>query len=237
MLSDVLEAHSVGCSGAMLGQQRFPLLLQALSNAGELFPDTERGLPGQLGYVRSRPSVCEPTGIPNPAVSRPQGGAHGRSVSSVSYAGLHEVNGKSPSVQGLDYLDWCKVAQIWLLQLCGDRKRLEAVCWQPGLWGQPSGRQLQDCALGRAVGEYVADVLQDSNEVRASGLILQIIGYPEKALDVWMSEYDSQCSQIGLRKGNLHSARVSPLPSACSCINGAFFGPAVNAKLSSLQLQ
>lgn len=208
VLSEVLEAHSSGCSGATPGQERFPRLLEALSSAGELFPDLERGLPGQLGYLRGRSAG---PGIPRaaPAVAPPPTHAvRAQTISQASFVSLRTKNGASSAVKGLDYLDWCKVAQIWLLQLSGDRKRLEAVCWRPGLWGGAQGRQLQQSKLGQAVGEYVADVLQDSNEARAAGLLLQAIGCPEKALDIWMGEYDSQCSQIALRRGILHSSTV-----------------------------
>lgn len=209
MLSEVLDAHTASFSGATPGQERFPQLLQALSAAGELFPDLERGLPGKLGYSRDRPAASGVSGVA-PLAAVPTRAAHGRNISQASFVSLHAANGAAVSVQGLDYLDWCKVCQIWLLQLAGDRKRLEAVCWRPGLWGELPGRQLQQSELGQAVGEYVADVLQDSNEARAAGLLMQATGSHEKALDAWMGEYDSQCSQIGLRRGILHTGIVRP---------------------------
>eukprot|EP00892_Ulva_mutabilis_P008715 jgi/Ulvmu1/6215/UM028_0071.1 len=204
MLAEVLEAHSDGASGATPGQERFPRLLQALCAAGEIYPDLEGGLPGQLGYVRDGTAAAVGSTAAPPAKS-----AHARKMSQASFMGLHAVNGASAVVQGLDYLDWCKAAQIWLLQLAGDRKQLEAVCWLPGLWGELDGRCLQRSELGNALGEYVADVLRDSNEARAAGLLLRAIGAPEKALDAWMGEYDAQCSQIGLRSGVLHTSMAA----------------------------
>lgn len=212
MLAEVLEAHSDGSSGASPGQERFPCLLQALCAANEIYPDLEVGLPGQLGYVRhmTGPSA-RPVGLA--VVPRPKAG-HTRKLSQASFVTLHAVNGASAAVQGLDFLDWCKAAQIWLLQLACDRKHLEAVCWQPGLWGEVDARSLQRCDLGQALGEYIADVLQESNEARAAGLLLKAIGCPEKALDAWMGEYDTQCSQVGLRCGILHTSMVWSL---CPC--------------------
>lgn len=217
VLSAALESEQSGSAGAQPGEERFVRLVRALVKTGELYPHLERGLPGRLHFTQS--SQHQPQRSPAAKAAASSSYVHfdGPDVGSVGLISNgkhtrtalsrqlseHNGSGEAESKERLDYLDWCKAAQIWLLELAGDWREVETICWRPGLWGPRSSRRIEQFADGRRLRDHLANFLQERGEARAVGLLLASLGKPERALEVWMEEYYVQSSASHDRHGAL----------------------------------
>ena len=202
-----LEDELPGSAGAQPGEERFDRLFCALAAAGELYPHLERGLPGRLHFIqppqRSIQATQASTASALCSISHPMDASDG--PSGVITNGKQRVH-MSPSTgycsgarqeegqRRLDHLDWCKAAQIWLLELAGDWRSVEAICWRPGLWGSKTSRQIEQFDDGCRLRDHLASFLQARGQARAVGLLLASLGKPQRALEVWMEEYYAQSS-------------------------------------------
>jgi hypothetical protein len=211
VLSAALESEVSGAAGAKPGEERFVRMFTALAKAGELYPHLERGLPGRLHFTqppmqRSQPSSSVQATTFSSAIFPGSSDAAflGLARKGLSASGVNfNATANLESHDRLDHLDWCKAAQIWLLELAGDWREVETICWRPGLWGPSSARHLASLDDGRRLRDHLASFLQERGQPRAVGLLLASLGKPERALEVWMEEYYVQSSASLDRHGSL----------------------------------
>lgn len=221
-----LEDELPGSAGAKPGEERFERLFNSLAAAGELYPHLERGLPGRLHY--SKPTHCSTQAAQGSKAPVLTSFSHSldayasdmaisngkQSVRISPRAAYHNGARQDEDRKGLDHLDWCKAAQIWLLELAGDWRSVETICWRPGLWGSKSSRQIEELDDGCRLRDHLASFLHRRGQARAVGLLLASLGKPQRALEVWMEEYYVQSSAC-----HEHSQEVCNHSGRCaSCI-------------------
>ena len=216
VLSAALESEKPGSAGAQPGEERFTRIMAALAKAGELYPHLERGLPGRLHFIQ----IPQQQPQPSPAANACASSSFVQSDASDPSNAALKSNGKQTRVresfpgefknrERLDHMDWCKAAQIWLLELAGDWREVETICWRPGLWGASAARRIEQCADRRRLRDHLAAFLLERGQARAGGLLLASLGKPERALEVWMEEYYVQSSASHDRHGALgHEVRL-----------------------------
>lgn len=217
VLSEAIESELPGSTGAQPGEERFVRIAGALAQAGELYPHLERGLPGRLQFtqiLQQQPKSSSSARAPvsSSFVNFDESGPYSTAMESngkQTGAALSQpvagetVTGGFGSQEKLDHLDWCKAAQIWLLELAGDWREVETICWRPGLWGVGAARRIEQCGDGRCLRDHLAAFLLERGQVRAAGLLLASLGKPERALEIWMEEYYVQSSASHDRHGTL----------------------------------
>ena len=161
-LRKVLEASDPASGGGCPGDERFPLLLHTLRDAGELRPAVPPGMAGLEGWpcgtdVAKQDDATSPGGCPLQ---------------------------REPA-----FKDWAKVAQIALTQLAGDLAELEALCMRPGVWAT-TDRDGEGTASA-SLTQLLVDRLQAGGQFGAAGLLLHATGRSVDAVELWLQAFDA----------------------------------------------